>query len=128
MNEKLNEVIAQEMTKMAARRVDYAPTDQKDIAIAIRIMQSDLAKLNLKDSDCDRVRATFDTIALQIGKWPTAYMVRDNLIKRHPRRMLANEPGSPQVASKFMEAFRAILRKEDPTEIINEAKRLGKQE
>lgn len=79
MGDLLKKTIDSEVLKMLARRVDYAPANAKDAAASARMLYADLELIGLTDADCQRVTEAMNSIALNIGKWPTAYMVRDHL-------------------------------------------------
>lgn len=98
---------------MLVRGVDYAPAAE-DLPAVTRQMIADVQQLGLTDADSPRVVAAFTTIALHIGKWPTAYMIRENLPPK-PQPMLpgpvvdARTPIDPEGRARVLALMRQAL-------------------
>lgn len=76
---------------MLARQLDYSPKAE-ELPLVVEVMVRDLQALNLTDDDSDRVAAAFQAIALNSHRWPTVYMIRENLPPREANRSLEASP------------------------------------
>ena len=70
--------IEQQMFKMLARNLDYAPS-AADLPAAIQVMTEDLMRRGLTDADAPRVVEAFSNLGPHLQKWPTSRMVIDAL-------------------------------------------------
>ena len=78
MEQVLLQTLKEELLLMMARQLDYSPKAE-DLPRNCRVMCKDLMAIGLKDADAARVRAAMQKIAIDIGRWPTAYMIRNCL-------------------------------------------------
>lgn len=76
----LYQVIREEMLTSLARQLDYCPKAE-EVPVVAKVMYSDLSRIGLTDADADRVRASFQRIAVEVGRWPTAFMIREHMPK-----------------------------------------------
>lgn len=79
----LSQVVTEELTKMMARQLDYAPAAE-DLPYTIAIMTGDLQRKGLTDDDELRVREAFGNVAINAVRWPTTYMVLEHMPGRAP--------------------------------------------
>lgn len=50
--------------------------------MCIQVMHDDLKRLGLTDGDSGRVQGAFNIVCTEIGKWPTSYMIKENLPRK----------------------------------------------
>lgn len=126
--DKLAAVVQKELSKMLVRGVDYSPAAE-DLPSVTRVMIDDLIRLGLTDQDASRVEQAFSTVALHIGRWPTAFMIRENLPKRSDQNFRRLEspgtPVSPEVAKQNIERIRKMIA--ESIDIFHEKKAQGGQ-
>lgn len=85
---QLRTIVQQELIRMLARQLDYAPTAD-ELPFTAQVMTEDLAHRGLRDADCDRVREAFAKLGPTLQRWPTARMVIEALpSKEQPYRAL----------------------------------------
>ena len=74
----LSDTVQQQLFKMLARNLDYAPS-AADLPAVIQVMIEDLRRHGLSDGDSDRVAEAFCTLGPHLQKWPTSRMVIESL-------------------------------------------------
>src|SRR3990170_3493062 len=80
---QLRTVVEQELLRMLARQLDYAPTAD-ELPFTAQVMTEDLANRGLRDKDCDRVREAFHKLGPALQRWPTARMVLEVMPSTEP--------------------------------------------
>ena len=82
----MSDTVHQQLFKMLARNLDYAPS-AADLPAVIQVMIEDLRRHGLSDGDSDRVAEAFCTLGPHLQKWRTSRMVIDALpTKPFPRQ------------------------------------------
>jgi len=102
MESRLLATINEEMMLMMARQLEYAPAAD-DLPAVAKVMYHDLVRLGLKNEDSDRVRKAFQGIALNLGRWPTAFMVKENLPKSTVDRKALPNASLPKTVQENLE-------------------------
>ena len=74
----LSDTVSQQLFKMLARNLDYAPS-AADLPAVIQVMIEDLRRRGLSDADADRIREAFATLGPHLQKWPTSRMVIESM-------------------------------------------------
>ena len=111
----LIETIRNELARMLARQLDYAPAAD-ELPFSIQVMSDDLTRRGLADDDAGRVQAAFEVLGPQIQRWPTARMVLECLpAKATPVMLPAPKPDQKFVSAqlnttKKNHALRSVLR------------------
>ncbi len=107
----LLQVLEQKIMEMFARRLDYAPKTHEEALASIAVMERDLRAVGLSDADSARVAAAFDYLGPRIQKWPTTFMIRENLPKRDHFKKLPEPNVSPEQAARNIEKIRAMIKR-----------------
>lgn len=81
----LSDTVHQQLFKMLARNLDYAPS-AADLPAVIQVMIEDLRRHGLSDGDSDRVAEAFCTLGPHLQKWPTSRMVIESLPSKRMER------------------------------------------
>lgn len=79
----LRMIVEQELYRMLARQLDYAPSAD-ELPFTAQVMTDDLAHRGLRDSDCDRVREAFAKLGPTLQRWPTTRAVIESLPSASP--------------------------------------------
>lgn len=111
----LQQVVTEELTKMMARQVDYTPAAE-DLPYTIGVMVEDLKRSGLTDDDTERVRAAFGEIALNVGRWPTTYMVREHMPGRQPAYKELSAPTPDSIIQRLKKLGLEQTALENPAE------------
>ncbi len=74
----LLKTVMQEMVRMLARQLDYAPAAD-ELPFSAQVMVDDLKHYGLTDEDANRVMSAFITLGPQIQRWPTSKTVIEAL-------------------------------------------------
>ena len=111
----LTEVVTMELTKMMARQLDYTPAAQ-DLPYTIATMTEDLKRVGLTDDDVGRIQAAFGNIAINVGRWPTTYMVREHLPGRQPAYKELSAPTSDSIIQRLKKLGLEQKALENPAE------------
>jgi len=97
-NSKLYQMLAQEMTKMLARNLRYAPAAD-ELPIVVSVMEEDLRALGYKDDDIERILYAINQVGRAIDDWPTVNTIRKNiplqsefLFRTQPYKSLEQKP------------------------------------
>ena len=97
-NSKLYQMLAQEMTKMLARNLRYAPAAD-ELPIVVSVMEEDLRALGYKDDDIERIVYAINQVGRAIDDWPTVNTIRKNiplqsefLFRTQPYKSLEQKP------------------------------------
>ena len=93
----LTETIRNELARMLARQLDYAPAAD-ELPFTIQVMADDLARMGLTDDDVERVQAAFQILGPQTQRWPTTRMVTECL----PRKSVPRQLPAPRANSDFV--------------------------
>ena len=80
-NSKLYQMLAQEMTKMLARNLRYAPAAD-ELPIVVSVMEEDLRALGYKDDDIERIVYAINQVGRAIDDWPTVNTIKKNILTR----------------------------------------------
>ena len=78
---KLYKVLAQEMTKMLARNLRYAPAAD-ELPIVVSVMEEDLRALGYKDDDIERIVYAINQVGRATDDWPTVNTIKKNILTR----------------------------------------------
>jgi hypothetical protein len=96
---QLQTIVEQELYRMLARQLDYAPTAD-ELPFTAKVMTDDLVYRGLRDQDCDRVREAFQKLGPALQRWPTARMVIEAMPPEQPDRALPRpDPNMEKVAA-----------------------------
>src|SRR3972149_1564669 len=97
---QLRTIVGQELYRMLARQLDYAPTAD-ELPFTAQVMTEDLVHRGLRDKDCDRVREAFHRLGPALQRWPTARMVLEAMPSSEPpyRALPHPAPNMEQVAA-----------------------------
>lgn len=98
----LREVVTQEMIRMLARQLDYAPAAD-ELPFTAQVMVDDLHRVGLSDVDTDRVIAAFRHLGPRTQRWPTARMVLECLPSKPTPKQLSAPKANPQFVSAQLE-------------------------
>ena len=97
-NSKLYQMLAQEMTKMLARNLRYAPAAD-ELPIVVSVMEEDLRALGYKDDDIERIVYAINQVGRATDDWPTVNTIRKNiplqsefLFRTQPYKSLEQKP------------------------------------
>ena len=97
-NSKLYQMLAQEMTKMLARNLRYAPAAD-ELPIVVSVMEEDLRALGYKDDDIERIVYAINPVGRATDDWPTVNTIRKNILTRdqfsfrtQPYKMIERKP------------------------------------
>ena len=80
-NSKLYQMLAQEMTKMLARNLRYAPAAD-ELPIVVSVMEEDLRALGYKDDDIERIVYAINQVGRATDDWPTVNTIKKNILTR----------------------------------------------
>jgi len=80
---QLRTIVEQELYRMLARQLDYAPTAD-ELPFTAQVMTEDLAHRGLRDKDCDRVREAFHALGPVLQRWPTARVILEAIPSAEP--------------------------------------------
>jgi len=105
---QLRTVVEQELLKMLARQLDYAPTAD-ELPFTAQVMTEDLVYRGLRDKDCDRVREAFQKLGPALQRWPTARIVIESMPSKLPpyRALPHPAPNMERVAASIADMRRA---------------------
>ena len=78
---KLYKVLAQEMTKLLARNLRYAPAAD-ELPIVVSVMEEDLRALGYKDDDIERIVYAINQVGRATDDWPTVNTIKKNILTR----------------------------------------------
>lgn len=103
----LSEIVRQKLMEMFARRLEYAPRNAEEVYACANVMVQDLMRLGLKDEDAERVGRTFDYLGPRIQKWPTTFMLKENMAKASGNKLLPEPPPvSHEKAKQYVEQIK----------------------
>src|SRR3990167_4793203 len=111
----LAETIRNELARMLARQLDYAPAAD-ELPFTIQVMADDLGRRGLTDDDSARVQEAFRVLGPQTQRWPTSRMVMECLPAKNSYRQLPTPKPDPQFVSaqlstiKKSHALRSVFR------------------
>jgi len=123
---KLYQALAQEMTKMLARNLRYAPAAD-ELPIVVSVMTDDLMALGYKDDDIPRIVYAINQVGRAIDDWPTVNTIRKNiplqsefLFRTQPYKSLEQKPPTKEekarVAKIIADMRKDILKKKETSE------------
>ena len=106
-NSKLYQMLAQEMTKMLARNLRYAPAAD-ELPIVVSVMEEDLRALGYKDDDIERIVYAINQVGRAIDDWPTVNTIRKNipqqsefLFRTQPYKSLEQKPPTKEEKTRI---------------------------
>lgn len=96
----LRTIVEQELVKMLARQLDYAPTAD-ELPFTAQVMTEDFAQRGLHDCDSARVQEAFRKIGPVLQRWPTARAVLEAIPSSEPphRALPRPEPSLERIAT-----------------------------
>ena len=135
---KLYKVLAQEMTKMLARNLRYAPAAD-ELPIVVSVMEEDLLALGYKDDDIERIVYAINQVGRATDDWPTVNTIRKNILTRdqfsfrtQPYKMIEQKPPTEEERAKIKKVMdkikNDILKKEKKTDSKEKEKKRRKDE
>ena len=102
---KLQLAIKQELLRMLARQLDYAPTAD-ELPFTVQVMTDDLVNRGLRDADVPRLREAFARLGPALQKWPTARTVIEALPPPHKDMIYRPMLSAPSTAlDRFVEEY-----------------------
>ena len=103
---QLRATIQQELLRMLARQLDYAPTAD-ELPFTVQVMTDDLVNHGLRDVDAPRVREAFARLSPALQKWPTTRMVIEALPPPDRKEMVYRPMlSAPETAlDRFVEEY-----------------------
>ena len=114
---KLYKVLAQEMTKMLARNLRYAPAAD-ELPIVVSVMEEDLRALGYKDDDIERIVYAINQVGRATDDWPTVNTIKKNILTREqfdfrtkPYKSLEQKPPTDKERARLAKVIADI--KED---------------
>ena len=135
---KLYKVLAQEMTKMLARNLRYAPAAD-ELPIVVSVMEEDLRALGYKDDDIPRLVDAINKLGRGTDNWPTIHQIRQNVLTKEqyrfqnePYKMIEQKPPTEEERAKIKKVMdkikNDILKKEKKTDSKEKEKKRRKDE
>ena len=116
-NSKLYQMLAQEMTKMLARNLRYAPAAD-ELPIVVSVMEEDLRALGYKDDDIERIVYAINQVGRATDDWPTVNTIKKNILTRDqfdfrtkPYKSLEQKPPTDKERARLAKVIAGI--KED---------------
>lgn len=102
------------MLGMLARQLPNSPKAE-ELPATVAMMVKDLNALGLHDFDSDRVSAAMTLVAIEIGKWPTSHMIKNNLPPRtrYHQKALENHYVPPEIRKDIEK--RGLSKRENET-------------
>ena len=131
---KLYQALAQEMTKMLARNLRYAPAAD-ELPIVVSVLTEDFMALGYRDEDIPRIVYAINQVGRAIDDWPTVNTIRKNipqqsefLFRTQPYKSLEQKPPTKEEKAKVAKIIAGMKldvkkRKETSEKKYNEKER-----